>query len=89
MHKKVTKEEFEAKALELAKNADLQPAVIILKAGPNATYENVINAFDELQLNQIRKYSFEELNHEDTIMLRNFENANPGFQVFHNNVRGK
>ena len=83
---KITDEEFQAQALEVAKDTLNLPATIILKAGPNATYENVIKAFDELQRNQIRKYSFEHTNATDTMMLRNFEKAN-GVRVIRDNIR--
>ena len=80
--------EFEAKVLEIAKDTTLRLPTIIIKAGPNTTYENVINAFDELRLNNIRRYSFERLNHTDTVLLRNFERAN-GLHIIRDNVRKK
>ena len=85
-NKEISEEEFNARALEIAKDTLNIPATVILKAGPNTTYENVINAFDELQLNQIRKYSFEHLNGTDSTMLRNFEKAN-NLQIIRPNVR--
>ena len=85
-NKQISEDEFNTRALEIAKDTLNLPATIILKAGPNTTYENVINAFDELQLNQIRKYSFEQLNRTDTTMLRNFEKAN-NLQIIRPNVR--
>ncbi|MCH5220065.1 MAG: biopolymer transporter ExbD [Muribaculaceae bacterium] len=85
-NKEIKEDEFNAQALEIAKDTLNLPATIILKAGPNTTYENVINAFDELQLNQIRKYSFEHLDATDTLLLRNYEKAN-GVQVIRDNVR--
>ena len=87
-NKEIKEDEFTAQALEIAKDTLNMPATIILKAGPNTTYENVINAFDELQLNQIRKYSFERLDATDTLLLRNYEKAN-GVQIIRDNVRGK
>ena len=87
-NKEIKEDEFTAQALEIAKDTMNMPATIILKAGPNTTYENVINAFDELQLNQIRKYSFERLDATDTLLLRNYEKAN-GMKIIRDNVRSK
>lgn len=82
----INDEDFQAQALEIAKDTINQPATIILKVGPNATYENVIKAFDELQHNQIRKYSFEHTDKTDTMMLKNFAKAN-NITVIRPNVR--
>ena len=86
--KAISEEAFNAQALEIAKDTLNMPATIIIKAGPNTTYENVINAFDELQLNQIRKYSFEHLNHTDTTLLNNFAKAN-NLTIIRPDVRSK
>ncbi len=85
-NKEISQDEFNAQALEIAKDTLNLPATIILKAGPNTTYENVINAFDELQLNQIRKYSFEHLNATDTLLLKNYEKAN-GVKIIKDDIR--
>ena len=84
--KEISDAEFEAQALAIARDTNNVPATVIIKAGPNATYENVINAFDEVSLNQIRTYSFEHPNAMDSFLLRKYETAT-GEKVIFDNVR--
>lgn len=60
--------------------------MVIIKPGPNATYEALVNAIDELNLNQIRKYSIQMPDRTDTTLLRNYEKAT-GKTVIRPNVR--
>lgn len=85
--KKITKEEFDEKAKELATNDKLKHPVVIIKPGPNATYESIIYAIDELNLNQIRKYSIQLPNHADTTLLKKFAAANPSLNVIREPIR--
>ena len=86
--KKITDEQFAEKAKENATNENLKHPVVIIKPGPNATYEALVNAIDELNLNQIRKYSIQMPDHTDTTLLRNYEKAT-GKTVIRPNVRKK
>ncbi len=86
--KKITDVEFAEKAKENATNEKLKHPVVIIKPGPNATYEALVNAIDELNLNQIRKYSIQMPDHTDTVLLRNYEKAT-GKTVIRPNVRKK
>ncbi len=86
-NKEITKEQFEEQAKELATNQDIKHPVVIIKPGPNATYESLINAIDELNLNQIRKYSIQLPTHQDTVLLEKFQAANPGVQVIKPSIR--
>lgn len=88
-NKEITKEQFEEKAKELATNEDFKHPVVIIKPGPNATYESLINAIDELNLNQIRKYSIQMPTHQDTVLLEKFQAANPSVQVIKPAIRKK
>ncbi|MDE7466944.1 MAG: hypothetical protein K2M61_01155, partial [Muribaculaceae bacterium] len=47
--------------------------VVVIKPGPNTTYEGLINALDEMQINQISRYSIELPTHTDTVLLRHYE----------------
>lgn len=84
--KKITDEQFAEKAKENATNENLKHPVVIIKPGPNATYEALVNAIDELNLNQIRKYSIQMPDRTDTTLLRNYEKAT-GKTVIRPNVR--
>lgn len=86
-NKEITKAEFEEQAKAIATDENLKHPVVIIKPGPNATYESLIYAIDELNLNQIRKYSIQMPTKADTTLLKNFNNANPSVEVFRENVR--
>ncbi|MCH5327343.1 MAG: biopolymer transporter ExbD, partial [Duncaniella sp.] len=47
--------------------------VVVIKPGPNTTYEGLINALDEMQINQISRYSIELPNHTDTLLLQRYQ----------------
>jgi biopolymer transport protein ExbD len=84
--KKITKEQFEEMAKKNATDTLVKHPVVIIKPGPNTTYEGLISAIDELQLNQIKKYSIQMPDHNDTILLRDFEKSS-GKTVIVPNVR--
>lgn len=84
--KKITDQEFADKAKEVATSEKYSHPVVIIKPGPNATYEALVNAIDELNLNQIRKYSIQMPDRTDTVLLRNYEKAT-GKTVIRPNVR--
>ena len=76
-NKQITKAEFDEKAAAIRADEKLDHPVVIIKPGPNATYESLIYAIDQLNINQIDKYSIETPTAVDTIMLKNFSAANP------------
>lgn len=86
-NKEITKEQFEEEAKANATDENLKHPVVIIKPGPNATYESLIYAIDELNLNQIRKYSIQMPDRKDSVLLNNFGKANPSLQVMRNNIR--
>jgi biopolymer transport protein ExbD len=86
-NKEITKEQFEEQAKANATDENLKHPVVIIKPGPNATYESLIYAIDELNLNQIRKYSIQMPDKKDSVLLRNFGKANPKLEVMRNNIR--
>ena len=49
---------------------------MVIKPGPNCTYEGLICALDEMQINQISRYSIELPTHTDTLLIREFERRN-------------
>ena len=50
---------------------------MIIKAGPNTTYEGFVNALDEMQNCQISRYSIEVPNHTDSLLINEFKRRNP------------
>ncbi|MBO4943003.1 MAG: biopolymer transporter ExbD [Muribaculaceae bacterium] len=72
-NKEITKEEFQQKAKANASDSLKTRPVVVIKPGPNTTYEGLINAIDEMNINQISRYSIELPTHTDSVLLRHFE----------------
>ena len=75
-NKEITKEEFDKAAKKNASDSNKVRPVVVIKPGPNTTYEGLINAIDEMNINQISRYSIELPTHTDTVLLRHYEQAN-------------
>ncbi|MDE6311376.1 MAG: biopolymer transporter ExbD [Muribaculaceae bacterium] len=75
-NKEITKEEFDKLAKKNASDSLKTRPVVVIKPGPNTTYEGLINALDEMNINQISRYSIELPTHTDTLLLKHFEQAN-------------
>ena len=74
---KITKEEFDKKSRENASDSTLKRPVVIIKPGPNATYEALINAVDEMQIYQISRYNIELPNATDSALIAKFKGEAP------------
>lgn len=85
-NKEITKEEFDKLAKENAADSMKVRPVVVIKPGPNTTYEGLINALDEMQINQISRYSIELPTRVDTLLLRHYEQVN-GVQIIRPTVR--
>ena len=72
-YKEITKEEFDQLAKKNAADSAKTRPVVVIKPGPNTTYEGLINALDEMQINQISRYSIELPHHTDTVLLKRYE----------------
>ena len=73
----ITKEQFDSLAKVNASDSTKTRPVVVIKPGPNTTYEGLVNALDEMQINQISRYSIEYPTHTDTILLNEFKRRNP------------
>ena len=87
-NREITKEEFDKLAKKNAADSLKTRPVVVIKPGPNTTYEGLINAIDEMNINQISRYSIEIPTHTDTVLLRHFEQAN-GQTIIRPTVRAK
>ena len=74
---KISKEVFDEKSRENASDSTLKRPVVIIKPGPNATYEALINAVDEMQINQISRYNIELPNAVDSALIAKFKGEAP------------
>lgn len=53
--------------------SELKRPVIIIKPGPNASFENVITALDEMQINQIGQYQINTINGIDSLLINSYK----------------
>ena len=72
-NKELSKEDFDKLAKENASDSLKTRPVVVIKPGPNTTYEGLINALDEMQINQISRYSIEIPTHTDTVLLEEYQ----------------
>ncbi len=70
--KKITDEEFQAKAREIRNDSTLTRPVVIIKATPEASWESVITALDEMQINQISRYQIDNMNQVDSALITDY-----------------
>ena len=74
-NKEISKEEFDQLAKKNSADSTKTRPVVVIKPGPNTTYEGLINALDEMQINQISRYSIELPTRTDSLLLRHYEQA--------------
>ncbi len=72
-NKEITKEQFDELAKKNSSDSTKTRPVVVIKPGPNTTYEGLINALDEMQINQISRYSIELPHHADTLLLEEYQ----------------
>lgn len=68
---KISEDDYKKQVSEI-KNGDGTPTVII-KATDDASYKNLIDALDEMQICNIGKYVIADMAEGDTFLLENFE----------------
>ena len=85
--KEITKEEFEAEAKKNAADSTLTRPVVIIKPGPNTTYEALINALDEMKINQISRYNIQLPTAVDTTLIKMYGAKNGIPDIIKKNIR--
>lgn len=70
----MTEAEFEAQAKKVRNDSTISRPVVVIKATPEASWESVISALDEMQINQITRYQINEINAVDSAMILDFKN---------------
>ncbi len=70
MQLKITQEQFTKQVSEI-KNGKGTP-VVIIKASDRATYRNLIDALDEMQICNIGKYVIDKITPGETFLIKNF-----------------
>ena len=78
-NKKITDEQYQAQAKEIRNDSLISDRpVVIIKAGPNASWESLIGALDEMQINQISRYQIDNINNVDSLLIGDYKHKNPG-----------
>ena len=70
--KKISEEDYQKIAKEIRNDSTLTRPVVIIKATPDASWESVITALDEMQINQISRYQIDRINHLDSMMIMGY-----------------
>ena len=60
---------YQAMAKEIRNDSTLTRPVVVIKATPGASWESLISALDEMQMNQISRYQIDNINHTDSMMI--------------------
>ncbi len=66
---KLTDEQYQEEAKKIRNSDDLKRPVVMIKATDNASYSDVVNVLDEMQINNISRYQIERMNHTDSVMM--------------------
>ena len=74
--KKIDDETYQKRAREIRNDSTLTRPIVIIKATPNASYENLISALDEMQINSISRYQIDRINATDSAMMMELKARN-------------
>ena len=67
---------YQAMAKEIRNDSTLTRPVVIIKATPEASWESLIGALDEMQINQISRYQIDNINQVDSVMILDYIHKN-------------
>ena len=65
----ITDEQYQEEAKKIRNNDELKRPVVMIKATANASYADVVNVLDEMQINNIIRYQIERMSHVDSVMM--------------------
>lgn len=71
--KKITEEQFQEAAKKIRNSDQYERPVVIIKPMPDASWESVISALDEMQINQISRYQLGSLTDVDEAMVGDYK----------------
>ena len=75
-NKEIKDDEYQARAKEIRNDSTVSRPIVIIKATPNASYENLISALDEMQINSISRYQIDRINATDSAMMMELKARN-------------
>ncbi len=76
--KEVNDSIYQAKAKEIRNDSTLTRPVVIIKATPEASWESLIGALDEMQINQISRYQIDNIGQVDSLLILDYIGRNRG-----------
>ncbi len=68
-NKEMTDDDYQKLAREIRNDSTLSRPIVIIKATPNASYDNLINALDEMQINSVSRYQIDRINATDSALM--------------------
>ncbi|MDE5857697.1 MAG: hypothetical protein K2H32_05020, partial [Muribaculaceae bacterium] len=68
---------YQARAKEIRNDSTLTRPVVIIKATPEASWESVITALDEMKINKISRYQIDNINQVDSALILDYFLKNP------------
>ncbi|MDE5686099.1 MAG: biopolymer transporter ExbD [Paramuribaculum sp.] len=68
---------YQARAKEIRNDSTLTRPVVVIKATSRASWEGLIGALDEMQINQISRYQIDNMNKIDSLMLEDYLKKHP------------
>ena len=71
--KKITEEQFQEAAKKIRNSDEYERPVVIIKPLPGASWESMISALDEMQINQISRYQLGSLTEVDEAMVGDYK----------------
>lgn len=71
--KKITEAQFQEAAKRIRNSDQYERPVVIIKPMPDASWESVISALDEMQINQISRYQLGSLTDVDEAMVGDYK----------------
>ncbi len=69
---------YQKLAKDVRNDSTLKRPVVIIKATPNASYESLVTALDEMQINSISRYQIDRISHTDSIMMMELKGISYG-----------
>ena len=75
---KITNDEYQKRSKEIISSDKIKERpVVIIKATGDASFENLVSALDEMQINGINTFQIDNLNKQDSILLLDYLAKHP------------
>lgn len=68
---------YQARAKAIRNDSTIARPVVVIKATPEARWESLISALDEMQINQISRYQIDNMNQVDSAMIIDYRMKHP------------